>query len=64
MAKEMLDERKSGTTEGDDNKKEGGTKESYNLKIEYSCPCGNTVWGKPGLKIICGECEFDFTEKE
>jgi hypothetical protein len=20
------------------------------------CPCGNKVWGKPGLHIICGDC--------
>jgi predicted SprT family Zn-dependent metalloprotease len=26
-------------------------------KLKYQCPgCGMKVWGKPGLKIICGEC--------
>lgn len=30
------------------------------LKTKYVCPCGNAVWGKPGLKIICGECEKKF----
>jgi predicted SprT family Zn-dependent metalloprotease len=30
-------------------------------KIKYSCACGNNVWGRPGLKIICGECGEEFS---
>lgn len=31
----------------------------------YECPeCGTTLRGKPGLKILCGECECAFEYKE
>lgn len=27
-------------------------------RIKYSCPsCGTNVWGKPGLRLRCAECE-------
>lgn len=27
-------------------------------RVKYRCPtCGAQVWGKPGLNILCGECE-------
>jgi len=27
-------------------------------RAKYSCPkCGVNVWGKPGLNIVCGDCE-------
>ena len=31
-------------------------------KIKYKCGggCGANAWGKPGLKIVCGECEAEF----
>ena len=29
-------------------------------KNKYSCPCGNNVWGKLELHIICGECRQDY----
>jgi len=29
-------------------------------KNKYSCPCGNNVWGKLELNIICGDCEQPF----
>jgi predicted SprT family Zn-dependent metalloprotease len=32
------------------------TIEIYTSKKKYSCPCGYNVWGKPGLKIVCGVC--------
>lgn len=31
-------------------------------RSKYTCACNISVWGKPGLKIICGECESRFTE--
>lgn len=31
-------------------------------KIKYTCPCGNNVWGKPGLTIECGECNQKYEE--
>lgn len=32
-------------------------------KIKYSCPsCEMNVWGKPGVNIICGECEERLVE--
>jgi|LSQA01.1.fsa_nt_gi hypothetical protein len=41
---------------------EAGAVEKYNSKTKYSCPCGTNVWGRPGLKIRCGECDGDFQE--
>lgn len=30
-------------------------------KTKYSCPgCKVNVWGKPGLRLICGDCNEDF----
>ncbi|QJW95146.1 hypothetical protein [Frigoriglobus tundricola] len=35
-------------------------------KIKYTCAggCDVNVWGKPGLRIACGECEELFEEIE
>lgn len=30
-------------------------------RVKYTCSCGKNVWGKPGLNIICGECEGKFS---
>jgi len=29
-------------------------------KSKYTCSCGNNVWGKPGLIIICGVCNKNY----
>ena len=29
-------------------------------RVRYQCGCENRVWGRAGLKIICGECENEF----
>jgi predicted SprT family Zn-dependent metalloprotease len=29
-------------------------------RSKYACPCKNQVWGKPGLKLICGDCRSAF----
>ena len=29
-------------------------------RVKYACPCKKQVWGKPGLKLICGECGSSF----
>lgn len=34
----------------------------YTVKKKYSCPCGNKVWGKPGLLLTCRDCGEDFEE--
>jgi predicted SprT family Zn-dependent metalloprotease len=39
------------------------TRTAKTSKLKYSCACGNNVWGRPGLKIICGECGEEFTEQ-
>lgn len=32
-------------------------------KVKYSCPsCEANIWGKPGLKVQCIECEEEFLE--
>ena len=46
-----------GEAEGEE---EGGQpkpqKPKTKSKIKYACPCGQNVWGKPGLVILCGKC--------
>jgi predicted SprT family Zn-dependent metalloprotease len=54
---EKNDQEESGT----ENEEEELT-EKYNSKTKYTCPCGYNVWGKPRLKILCGECGENFTE--
>ena len=30
-------------------------------RFKYTCDgCGNNIWGKEGLRVICGECEVEF----
>lgn len=29
-------------------------------RVKYQCPCKKAVWGKPALKLICGECGKGF----
>jgi predicted SprT family Zn-dependent metalloprotease len=31
-------------------------------KTKYECPCGNNVWGKPGLNLICAACNKTFEQ--
>jgi hypothetical protein len=45
-------------TDGTDGKQESVPVKSKN---KYSCPCGNSVWGKPGLEIMCMKCDEPFT---
>lgn len=33
-------------------------------KVAYECPCGNKVWGKPNMDIVCGECEEPYSERD
>jgi predicted SprT family Zn-dependent metalloprotease len=33
------------------------TPEKKATRTKYTCSCGNAVWGKPELNIICGDCE-------
>ena len=32
-------------------------------RLKYQCPCAKAVWGKPGLKLICGECGGEFASQ-
>ena len=31
---------------------------------KYTCGCGTNVWGKPGLKILCGDCSTAFADPD
>ncbi len=31
------------------------------VKVGYECTCGNKVWGKAGLELLCWDCLCDFT---
>jgi predicted SprT family Zn-dependent metalloprotease len=33
-------------------------------KTKYECSCGNNVWGKPGLRIVCVVCNQNFEQTE
>lgn len=33
-------------------------------KVKYSCECGLNLWGKPGLRVACIDCESAFAEVE
>ena len=34
-------------------------------KVAYACPgCSMRVWGKPGLHVVCGDCEEELEEAE
>jgi predicted SprT family Zn-dependent metalloprotease len=46
------------TTKG----KTGSGQRTGRGKTKYQCPCGQKVWGKPGMGILCGECGEAFTE--
>jgi hypothetical protein len=52
------------TTKSGAKKGNGKKSSSSSGKTKYSCPCGFNVWGKPKLKIICGECEKAFESKD
>jgi hypothetical protein len=41
------------------NEDEGGkVKDPRKEKIAYACEgCGMKVWGKPGLNVVCGDCD-------
>jgi predicted SprT family Zn-dependent metalloprotease len=45
-------------------KEAGKTAAKAASKTKYECPCGNSVWGKPGLNILCGGCKKKFKEAE
>jgi predicted SprT family Zn-dependent metalloprotease len=47
----------------DTGKKSSGKSVAAN-KTKYTCPCGNNVWGKPDLTIICGVCNELFEQEE
>lgn len=50
-------------TETDEEGEEAAAEAKKKLKVKYTCPkCGCNVWGKPGLKISCEECEESFEE--
>lgn len=34
-------------------------------KVKYTCPrCGCNVWGKPGLNLVCGDCDQEFESEQ
>lgn len=45
---------------GDDSTSSAADKPNKSNRVKYACGCGVQVWGKPGLKIICGTCEGQF----
>jgi predicted SprT family Zn-dependent metalloprotease len=40
-------------------------KQKARNKIKYTCPaCDANVWGKPDMKIVCGECEEGYEPQD
>jgi len=35
-------------------------KSKSGVRLKYTCPCGNNVWGKSGLLIHCLECDENY----
>jgi predicted SprT family Zn-dependent metalloprotease len=33
-------------------------------KVKYVCKCETKIWGKPGLRVRCNECDSDFKSYE
>lgn len=51
----------SGSDEGERSKRLRKLRPPSRKKTKYSCPgCKANVWGKPGLKIQCIDCEKEF----
>jgi hypothetical protein len=43
---------------------EAKKKRTAKCKTPYTCDgCGAKVWGKPGLNIVCGDCDESFVEE-
>ena len=42
----------------------GGLAKASRAKTKYMCPCGNKVWGKPELIVICGVCKNKFLQAD
>jgi predicted SprT family Zn-dependent metalloprotease len=40
------------------------TEKKSRSKTKYTCPCGNNVWGKPGLFITCNNCNQLYIDEE
>jgi SprT-like family len=39
----------------------GSRTATRNPKVKYTCPlCASNAWGKPGISIVCGECDVPF----
>jgi len=36
-------------------------KSKSGIRLKYTCPCGNNVWGRSGLLIHCLECDDNYT---
>jgi hypothetical protein len=40
-----------------------GKKPANRNKVKYTCTgCATKEWGKPGLAVVCGDCEVAFEE--
>lgn len=33
-------------------------------KMKYLCPCGNAIWGKADLIVLCGQCDEEFAQQK
>src|SRR5690606_15393030 len=45
-------------------KREDAEPTKSGVKFKYTCPCGNNVWGKSGLKLQCLDCNGEFAINE
>ena len=33
-------------------------------RLKYTCRCGNNIWAKPNLQVMCRQCNLDFIPEE
>lgn len=43
-----------------DLKPTGKKSPSSNSKTKFTCGCGENLWGKPSLEVICAKCDEQF----
>jgi hypothetical protein len=50
---------------GSDAGTEAGKYRNRSNRLKFTCPtCGANAWGKPDLKLVCGDCRVDFVAPE
>ena len=49
-------EKEDQENEGENGEEERESGKKSGRRAKYSCGCGNNIWGRSGLKVVCVEC--------